>query len=46
VANNPHPHEVIEVHWIDYRIALDWISAGDIVDGKTMLGLLLAHPLA
>ena len=37
-----HPHEVIEVHWIELGQALDWITGGDIVDGKTMLGLLLA----
>ena len=40
-----HPHEVIEVHWIELGQALDWITGGDIVDGKTMLGLLLAAQL-
>jgi len=39
-----HPHEVIEIHWIDFQEALEWLARGDIVDGKTMLGLLLARP--
>lgn len=39
----PHPHEVIEIHWIEYQQTLEWIVTGDIVDGKTMLGLLLAR---
>lgn len=43
-ATEHHPHEVIEIHWIDYRQALEWVRNGDIVDGKTMLGLLLARP--
>jgi len=38
-----HPHEVIEVHWIDFRQALEWVHNGEIVDAKTMLGLLMAE---
>jgi ADP-ribose pyrophosphatase len=41
--NEPHPHEVIEIHWIEYQQALEWIHQGEIVDGKTMLGLFLAR---
>ncbi|MDT8386437.1 MAG: NUDIX hydrolase [Thiogranum sp.] len=44
VDSNLHPHEVIEVHWIDYRDALEQVANGSIVDAKTMLGLLLARP--
>ena len=39
-----HPHEVIEVHWLDYTTALSLIDKGEISDGKTLLGLLLAQP--
>ena len=39
-----HAHEVIEVHWIDYSRVLEQLSSGDIIDAKTMLGLMLAKP--
>lgn len=39
-----HIHEVIEVHWVSYSEALDQITHGDIIDAKTMLGLMLAKP--
>lgn len=39
-ATEPHPHEVIEVHWIDYQQALQWIKSGQIEDAKTIIGLL------
>lgn len=45
VAATHHPHEVIEVHWIDIRQALEWLGNGEIVDGKTMIGLCLARQL-
>ncbi|HHH42693.1 MAG TPA: NUDIX hydrolase [Gammaproteobacteria bacterium] len=38
-----HPHEIIEVHWIEFQQALEWIQNGEIVDGKTMLGLLMSQ---
>lgn len=41
-----HPHEVIEVHWIDYQQALDRVHSGEIIDGKTIIGLLLARSAA
>ena len=37
-----HPDEVIEVHWISFEQALEWIASGEIVDAKTILGLLFA----
>ena len=40
-----HAHEVIEVHWLDYRQALEKARDGEIQDGKTLIGLLLAAPL-
>ncbi|HFD80229.1 MAG TPA: NUDIX hydrolase [Gammaproteobacteria bacterium] len=36
-------HEVIEVHWLEFPRALEQVCNGEIVDGKTMLGLLLAQ---
>ncbi|MCO6411651.1 MAG: NUDIX hydrolase [Thiogranum sp.] len=45
VAATHHPDEVIEVHWIDVPQALEWLRNGDIVDGKTMIGLCLASHL-
>ncbi len=36
-----HPHEIIEVHWVEFTQALEWVQNGEIVDGKTMLGLLM-----
>jgi ADP-ribose pyrophosphatase len=39
-----HIHEVIEVHWVSYSDALGRVTHGDIVDAKTMLGLMLAKP--
>jgi ADP-ribose pyrophosphatase len=38
-----HPHEIIEVHWIEFRQAIEWVHNGEIVDGKTMLGLLMSE---
>ncbi len=44
VSADVHAHEVIEVHWLDYQEALERVRAGDVEDGKTMIGLLLAGP--
>ncbi|MGD2075912.1 MAG: NUDIX hydrolase [Gammaproteobacteria bacterium] len=44
VATELHAHEVIEVHWLDYAQALERLRAGEIEDGKTIIGLLLARP--
>ena len=38
-----HLDEVIEVHWIDFEQALEWIHRGEIVDAKTIIGLLLSR---
>jgi ADP-ribose pyrophosphatase len=45
VATELHAHEVIEVHWLDYRLAVEKAHGGEIDDGKTLIGLLLAAPL-
>jgi ADP-ribose pyrophosphatase len=36
-------HEVIEVHWKPFDEALAMAARGDIVDGKTVVGLFRAH---
>lgn len=43
VAAQPQAHEVIEVHWLDYREAVREIRNGTIYDAKTVIGLLLAE---
>jgi ADP-ribose pyrophosphatase len=45
VPAEQHAHEVIEVHWLDYRQALAKAQDGEIEDGKTLIGLLRAAPL-
>jgi ADP-ribose pyrophosphatase len=45
VTADVHEHEVIEVHWLDFRLALEQAYSGEIDDGKTLIGLLLAAPL-
>ena len=35
-------HEVIEIHWLDYPQALQFIKDGTIRDAKTIIGLMLA----
>jgi len=42
-ATDRHPHEVIEVHWLDFETALHQVREGKIDDAKTMLGLLMAE---
>jgi ADP-ribose pyrophosphatase len=37
--------EVIEIHWIDFTEACEWVASGQVRDGKTALGLLLAQHL-
>jgi 8-oxo-dGTP pyrophosphatase MutT (NUDIX family) len=36
------PHEVLEVHWVDLSVALDRAMSGELVDSKTIVGLLRA----
>jgi len=38
----PHPHEVIEIHWKNLDEALHMCARGEIDDGKTLLGLMRA----
>jgi len=42
VPAHPEPHELIEVHRVPLREALEQVHGGIIRDAKTMLGLLLA----
>jgi len=42
VPAQPGPHELIEVHRVPFREALEQVHGGIIRDAKTMLGLLLA----
>jgi len=35
-------HEVLEVHWLPLRQALDWAISGEIRDAKTLVGLFRA----
>ncbi|MFQ5643587.1 MAG: NUDIX hydrolase [Thiogranum sp.] len=42
-ATSHHPHEIIEIHWIELHQALEWVHNGEITDGKTMLGLLMSE---
>jgi len=37
------PHELIEIHWMPFRDALEKVYDGTINDAKTMLGLMLAE---
>lgn len=43
VETTPHPHEIIEIHWLNYPVALKMVYSGEIDDGKSMLGILLAR---
>lgn len=38
------PDEFLELHFVRLSKALAMIQAGEIVDGKTIVGLFLAHP--
>ncbi len=40
VAARTETHELIEVHWLPLREAVARVHAGEIVDGKTVIGLL------
>lgn len=45
VPAQPQADELIEVHWIPFRHALEQAHDGTLVDAKTMLGLTLAGKL-
>lgn len=45
VEAEPHPHEVIEVHWKNFKETLNMCTRGEIDDGKTLLGLMRAAEL-
>jgi ADP-ribose pyrophosphatase len=42
VPQQHEPHEVLEVHWVDLTVALDRAMNGELVDSKTIVGLLRA----
>lgn len=42
---SPDADEVFEVHWLPFAEALEWARSGDIVDGKTVIGLLRAEAI-
>jgi len=42
-ATQQEPHELIEIHWMPFRDALEKVYDGSINDAKTMLGLLLTE---
>ena len=40
---NHEAHELIEVHWLPFDQAVAMAHAGEILDGKTVIGLLRAQ---
>jgi ADP-ribose pyrophosphatase len=42
VPQQHEPHEVLEVHWVDLTAALDRAMTGELIDSKTIVGLLRA----
>jgi ADP-ribose pyrophosphatase len=42
-ATQQEPHELIEIHWMPFRDALEKVYDGSINDAKTMLGLMLTE---
>lgn len=41
-ATNHETHEVIEIHWMPLRQALEWCIDGTVTDAKTLIGLFRA----
>ncbi len=46
VRSEPDEHELIEVHWLPLANAVARALSGDIIDAKTVIGLLRAHAMA
>lgn len=44
VVAKAEDHELFEVHWLPFSEALDRARQGEIVDGKTVIGLFRAEP--
>ncbi len=42
-ATRHEAHEAIEVHWIDFGLALAWAADGTLRDAKTLIGLWRAR---
>jgi 8-oxo-dGTP pyrophosphatase MutT (NUDIX family) len=45
VPSHHERHEVIQVHWIPFHVAVQQALTGEIRDGKTIIGLLRARAL-
>lgn len=45
VAHDHGTHEVIEIHWLPFKQALDWCRDGTITDAKTLIGLFRTQAL-
>ena len=43
IAHRHEAHEVIAIHWLPLREAVDWALRGEILDAKTLIGLFRAH---
>lgn len=42
LSHHHERHEVIDIHWLPLTEALAWAEQGEIVDGKTLVGLFRA----
>jgi len=42
-AHDHETHEIIEIHWLPFRQALEWCRDGTITDAKTLIGLFRAQ---
>lgn len=42
VGHNHEEHEVIEIHWVTLKSALEWADQGVISDAKTLIGIYRA----
>jgi 8-oxo-dGTP pyrophosphatase MutT (NUDIX family) len=43
LRRRPERDELIEVHWVPFKEALDWVHTGKIVDAKSLIGLFRAQ---
>ncbi|MDM8547179.1 NUDIX hydrolase [Candidatus Venteria ishoeyi] len=44
-AHNREPHELMEVHWVDFSTALEWAQSNKIRDAKTVIALYRSQAL-
>ncbi len=45
VPSRPGPHEIIEVHWLDFAQTLERARSGELRDAKTVIALFRAERL-